>query len=213
MEKTKEQKNRMTENCHAVLTTGRLRALLCEMLGVFFLEFFNTTSCINQLLLAGEKRMAGRTDFNFNALVDRAQFYLVTAGAFCLDLMILRMDVRFHCILGLQRIYSHNSELLFASCLVQVVKIYILPGLAFLTKEKFLKRLFCGQEMRCDQEISGSSKRKIPHWSWSAPSCRGEIPWRPPDSWTKAVCAVSTCGSDLPATEADLLFGYRISGY
>ena len=67
MEKTEEQKNRMTENCHAVLTTGRLRALLCEMLGVFFLEFFNTTSCINQLLLAGEKRMAGRAYFNFNS--------------------------------------------------------------------------------------------------------------------------------------------------
>ena len=91
---------------------------LGEVLGVFFLEFFNTTSGVNQLLLTSEKRMTAGTNFDLNALINRAQFNLITASAFCLDLMIFGMDIRFHRLLGLQRIYSRNSELLFASYFV-----------------------------------------------------------------------------------------------
>jgi len=131
----------MTKEGHAVRETGRLRLFLREMFCVFLFEFFNTTGGINQLLLTGEKGMAGRTDFNLHALVDRTQFYLITASAFRLDFVIFGMDIRFHRLLGLRRIYSHNSELVFASYFIRV-KIKHFTRISFLNKGKSLSQAF-----------------------------------------------------------------------
>lgn len=126
--KKKKKPHDRTEPCGSTMRLGKAGwllvkpcyALLClflgKMLGVFLLELFNTTSSINQFLFTSEKRMAGRTDLNVYAFIHRAQFNFITTGTFCLDFMIFRMDIRFHWILSLQRIYSPHSELLFTVC-------------------------------------------------------------------------------------------------
>ncbi len=44
---------------HVVVRAYKLCVLAREMLGVFLLELFNTTGCINKFLFTGEKRMTG----------------------------------------------------------------------------------------------------------------------------------------------------------
>jgi hypothetical protein len=73
----------------------KLTVFLVE-LGVFFLEFFNPASGINQFLLTGKKGMAGRTYFHLHLLVDRTQFNCIATGAFRRDFMVFWMYIRFH---------------------------------------------------------------------------------------------------------------------
>ncbi len=92
-----------------------LRVLFLEMFGVFFLELLNTAGSIYELLLAGKKRMAGRTDLNFYCLVNRTKLYFITTGTLGLYFMICGMDIRFHCTLSLQKTCSQHGDLLLHS--------------------------------------------------------------------------------------------------
>lgn len=87
-----------------------LRVLFLEMFGVFFLELLNTAGGVYELLLAGKKRMAGRTDFNFDFLINRTKLYFITTGTFGLNLMVCGMDIRFHYSLSLQKTCSQHGE-------------------------------------------------------------------------------------------------------
>ena len=61
------------------------------------LEFLHPAGGVYDFLVAGEKRMAGATDFHMNGFHGGAGFYLVSAGAGDNRVgMILRMDVFFH---------------------------------------------------------------------------------------------------------------------
>lgn len=66
------------------------------MFGVFLLELLNPPGSIHQLLLSGEKGMAGRTDFHLYFGINRAKFYCMPAGTFCHNLMIFWMNFWFH---------------------------------------------------------------------------------------------------------------------
>ena len=59
-------------------------------------EFLHATRGIHELLFAGEKRMACRTDADFNVPLGRACVVDSTARAGDVGLVILRMNVRFH---------------------------------------------------------------------------------------------------------------------
>jgi hypothetical protein len=66
-------------------------------LGVFAPETLNTASCIHQLLLAGEERMAAGANFNMNiALVRGARSKAVSASAHYAHFVISGMDSCFH---------------------------------------------------------------------------------------------------------------------
>jgi len=80
------------------------------MLSVFFLELLNTTCGINKFLLTGKKRMAGRTNFNFDCLVYRTKLNFITTGALGINLMVSGMDIGFHCTLSLQKTYSLHGD-------------------------------------------------------------------------------------------------------
>lgn len=67
-----------------------------QVLGIFFLEFLNTTGRINQFLLAGEKRMTCGTDFNMYVFFDGTKFEFTAAGALGNYLMVFRMYSRLH---------------------------------------------------------------------------------------------------------------------
>jgi hypothetical protein len=67
-----------------------------KMLGVLLFEFLDAAGGIHQLLFAGEKRMAGGTDFYMDFLADGAQLKLAAARAFRRDFMIRWMDIWFH---------------------------------------------------------------------------------------------------------------------
>jgi hypothetical protein len=69
---------------------------LAEMLGVLLVELLDPAGGIDQFLLAGEKGMAGGTDFHLDLLVNGAELNLVAAGALGLDLVIGGMDISFH---------------------------------------------------------------------------------------------------------------------
>jgi len=88
----------------------KLCALFLEMLGVFLIEFLNTSGSINQLLLAGKKGVTGRTDLNFDCLVHRTKFYFIAAGTLGHNLMICGMDIRFHRTLSLQKTNSPYGD-------------------------------------------------------------------------------------------------------
>ena len=59
-------------------------------------EFLHATRGVDELLFAGEKRMACRTDADFNVPLGRACVVDSTARAGDVGLVILRMNVRFH---------------------------------------------------------------------------------------------------------------------
>jgi len=65
-------------------------------LGVFLFEFLDSTCSINQFLLAGEKGVAGGTDFNLHFTVDRAELEFIAAGTDSIYFMVFWMDIRFH---------------------------------------------------------------------------------------------------------------------
>lgn len=67
-----------------------------QVLGIFFLEFLNTASRINQFLLPGEKRMACRTDFNMYVLFDGTKFKFAATSAPGNYFIVFRMYSRLH---------------------------------------------------------------------------------------------------------------------
>ncbi len=104
------KKNHMTvQNCHVEEIQVKLRVLFIEMLGVFFIEFLNSSCGIDELLLAGKKGVAGGTDLNLNGLVYGTELNFIAAGALCIDLMIYGMDIGFHYSLSLQKTCSHQA--------------------------------------------------------------------------------------------------------
>ena len=66
------------------------------MLGVFFIKLLDTSCGVNEFLLAGKKRMAGRTYLHLYLFVHGSEFNFIAAGTLGLDLMVSGMDVRFH---------------------------------------------------------------------------------------------------------------------
>src|SRR5208283_5400460 len=66
-------------------------------LSVFFLEAVDAAFGIDQLLLAGEERMAAGADFHADiALMRGARLELVAAGANHIHFFVSRVDSRFH---------------------------------------------------------------------------------------------------------------------
>jgi hypothetical protein len=66
-------------------------------LAVAFVEAVNAPGSVNQLLLAREKRVALRADFDVQVfLARRARGKTVAAGALHLDFVVFRMDSLFH---------------------------------------------------------------------------------------------------------------------
>jgi hypothetical protein len=66
------------------------------LLGVLLLEALDAPGGINKLLLAGEERVACRTDLQADFLFRRTGFELVPAGATHLHFMVLRMYILLH---------------------------------------------------------------------------------------------------------------------
>jgi len=73
-----------------------LLVFLFQMLGVFLVELLDPPCGIDQLLFPSEEGVTGGTDFNMDFLIDRSQFKFTTAGTLCLNLMVFRMNIRFH---------------------------------------------------------------------------------------------------------------------
>jgi hypothetical protein len=63
---------------------------------VFLLEPFNAAGGIDQLLLPGEKRVAGRADFQADLFLGGTGIELVSAGAADGHLVVLRMNLPLH---------------------------------------------------------------------------------------------------------------------
>jgi vancomycin permeability regulator SanA len=64
---------------------------------VFAAEAFYAAGGVHELLLAGKEGMAGGADFNADiALMRRARYKCVPAGAMNADLAVVRMDSCFH---------------------------------------------------------------------------------------------------------------------
>jgi hypothetical protein len=63
---------------------------------IFFHELLHPAGGIDQLLLAGEERMAGGADLDPDLLFHGADLHFVAAGAFGLYLVVFWMDVTFH---------------------------------------------------------------------------------------------------------------------
>ena len=59
-------------------------------------ETINTSTGVNQLLLAGIERVALGANFNTDILLGRASGKSVTAGATDSGLLVVRMDAFFH---------------------------------------------------------------------------------------------------------------------
>src|SRR5438093_10472955 len=70
----------------------RSRGLLC----VALLEAVNASRGVNELLFAGEERVALRADLDAQLLLRRSGRPRLAAGTMDLDLMILRLDLCFH---------------------------------------------------------------------------------------------------------------------
>ena len=63
---------------------------------IFFAESFDATGGIDQLLLAGEKRVAFGANLDADVLLGRSDFQDVATGALNGGLVVLRMNVCFH---------------------------------------------------------------------------------------------------------------------
>jgi hypothetical protein len=70
--------------------------LLFVNLLVLVTETFHAARGIDKFLLAGEKRMAVRTDFDLDIVDGRPRFYDISAGAGYCRLLVLGMNLRFH---------------------------------------------------------------------------------------------------------------------
>src|SRR5579875_1369508 len=81
----------------ASLCRRSFRATFAEIC-VFSLETLHPPGAVNQLLLAGEKGMAVRANFNvqYGVLVSRARLESVSTRADDLDLVIVRVNISFH---------------------------------------------------------------------------------------------------------------------
>ena len=65
------------------------------MLGVASAEFFNPPGGIHQFLLAGKKRVTGRTDLHFQLGENRSDLECTAAGALCGDGFIFGVYIFF----------------------------------------------------------------------------------------------------------------------
>lgn len=110
----------------AIPAVIKLCFALFVVLGVALFKFFDSAGSVDQLLLAGEKRMAGGADFNVHFLVDRTQLKLISTGADSLYFMVLWMYISFHISLLLRKknymesilqksIFQGNLEILWIS--------------------------------------------------------------------------------------------------
>lgn len=77
-------------------STVRGALLLLVLHTVLLQEFLNTAFGVNDLLLAGEKRMAGGANLDVNVLTGRSRFDDITTGAGNRGVKIFRMDTGFH---------------------------------------------------------------------------------------------------------------------
>lgn len=82
-------KEKTSELSLSLLYTGK-------MLCITLLVLLNTTCSIDELLLAGKKRMTGRTNLNLHLLDNRSYFNLISAGTGCGNFMIFWMYTFFH---------------------------------------------------------------------------------------------------------------------
>ena len=71
-------------------SAGRFRAAIAAR------EFLHPAGGIDELLFAGEKRMAGGADADFDVPASRAGMVDRAAGAANVRLVVVRMNVRFH---------------------------------------------------------------------------------------------------------------------
>jgi len=62
---------------------------------ISFSELVNSSACINQLLLAGKKRVTFRANFNVDIFPCRTGLYNLAAGAGYTGTNIFRMDITF----------------------------------------------------------------------------------------------------------------------
>jgi len=69
---------------------------LLVLFRVFLIETLDTTSSVNQLLLAGEERMAVRADFNVNVFLGRSRRPGMAAGANDVTFDVFWMNSFFH---------------------------------------------------------------------------------------------------------------------
>ena len=76
--------------------------LLRKVLGITLLELLDSTCGVDELLLAGEERVAGGADLNFNLVQYGTELELGATGTGCRNLFIIRMNVGFHNSLVLQ---------------------------------------------------------------------------------------------------------------
>ncbi len=89
-------------------TKKLLIGLICIMFSVFLFEFLDPAGSIHQLLFSSIKRMAGGTDLDVNLLFHGAELKLFATGAFGLNFMIFRMDIRSHDFHGLQKNFQNG---------------------------------------------------------------------------------------------------------
>src|ERR1035441_2946038 len=83
-----------------------LRYRLCLLGGarflIFPLELVDAAGGVHQLLLAGEERVAGRTDFHADiAFVRRARFEGMAAGADYIQFVVSRVNSGLHFVTGI----------------------------------------------------------------------------------------------------------------
>lgn len=72
--------------------------MMSELLTVFLTELVNAASGINNFLLARVKRMARRTNLNVQLVFESgSSFKLVATAAGDLQVMIIGMNLGFHC--------------------------------------------------------------------------------------------------------------------
>ena len=79
------------------LWEDRAEALLILKFFVFFSEPFDAAGRIDQLLLAGKKRVTFGADFHAYVLFRRTHLNRVAAGTLDGGFRIIRMDAGFHC--------------------------------------------------------------------------------------------------------------------
>jgi len=69
-----------------------LLIFLGQMLGILLIELLDPAGSIDKLLLAGEKRMTGGTNFHVYFLLYRTKFKLAAAGTLRSNFMVFRMN-------------------------------------------------------------------------------------------------------------------------
>ena len=83
--------------CSSLLASGQSLAAR-----VLLAEFVDAAAAINNLLLARVERMAVRTYFDLQIMIERGtRFERIPAAADHVDFFVLRMDADFHCCQGL----------------------------------------------------------------------------------------------------------------